>query len=592
MRGRSLLLALVMGCSADSVDIRVDPSDTLQTRPGPISTDFADPVDWQRFDPDAVAGRWRSFVDPWQRGRDRLGQTQTLGGGWPWPLSGPVSVDNTVGPISLGYAAAGDVLDDPTDLTGAADFLLTKASFTGLDGLLAAELDARLGSEVYSDHVRTAFLDALAAGTYTHRDGYTATDTADYVAHIVSVRNSRGAGNLAAWDLSMHFLGALAVDHPDAEVWLAGVRDAVEALVIDDRETDGVAHSAFDVLGLAGGVWALATAREDFDPAAGAYVDADSTEDLVAALVALQIPETGGWPWTANLAVSGGNHESVQATAYAMLAAETWRPSGSLPLARGYAHLIDRQLPNGGWEDFVGSGENNEMSGEALWACAAHQAVARVRLEGPDQQTWVVPSPCGQPPTADLDVVLYDLTAGNRGLAGFRFGLQTDLQTDAQRYRVLLDAFGAANATRSRGVPAGDDVFSIAVEQDPSTTPRVLDEGVGGVDRRLAQVRVGLPTVPGDYTLEVEGPAVAVYNRIPSGQVTPRVHEAVVHVDGPLQLRVTGQQGDADADGDVDADDLAVLADCLAAPDATCVAVFDADCDADLDADDEAVWAP
>jgi hypothetical protein len=120
----------------------------------------------------------------------------------------------------------------------------------------------------------------------------------------------------------------------------------------------------------------------------------------------------------------------------------------------------------------------------------------------------------------------------------------------------------------------------------------VLDEGVGGVDRRLAQVRVGLPTVPGDYTLEVEGPAVAVYNRIPSGQVTPRVHEAVVHVDGPLQLRVTGQQGDADADGDVDADDLAVLADCLAAPDATCVAVFDADCDADLDADDEAVWAP
>ncbi len=34
-------------------------------------------------------------------------------------------------------------------------------------------------------------------------------------------------------------------------------------------------------------------------------------------------------------------------------------------------YLLNAQLSTGGWEGYIGSGENNEITGEALWAMSA-----------------------------------------------------------------------------------------------------------------------------------------------------------------------------------------------------------------------------
>jgi hypothetical protein len=57
----------------------------------------------------------------------------------------------------------------------------------------------------------------------------------------------------------------------------------------------------------------------------------------------------------------------VQETVYAILALNQLNHNLYLPnLLSGGAYLRAAQLPNGGWEDYTGSGQSNNVTGEAM----------------------------------------------------------------------------------------------------------------------------------------------------------------------------------------------------------------------------------
>lgn len=305
-----------------------------------------------------LAGATTVFVS----GGDRLVDLQNADGGWSYPLDGGTSALNTIGPVAMGlakaYAHTGDT-DQRTALEMAGGFLLSKTNnFSPSDGYLAAELDLVFGGTTYADHMRNYYYDPLAAGTYDRNGLGTVYDTAGYIDWIGDQRSGNFA-NLAAWDVGMGLVAAIAVG-ADTSDWIAGVKQEIEEL--DDS-------IYYDVLGLAGAIYGLASASEDFDPAAGAHSAANSLNDLANILAGYQI-DGGGFAWNSNY-VSSGN-EMTQETAYAILALnEVNRTDFINELTGGSRHLIRTQLGTGGWENHPGDGEYNVLTGEALWAIHA-----------------------------------------------------------------------------------------------------------------------------------------------------------------------------------------------------------------------------
>ncbi|MDZ7340454.1 MAG: T9SS type A sorting domain-containing protein [candidate division KSB1 bacterium] len=301
-----------------------------------------------------------------QKGADRLTATQNSDGGWGWPLTG-TSALNTVGPIAMGLAQAYFNTHDPDHrnaLEDAGAFLLTKTNnFSPSDGYLAKALDDIFGGTTYTDHVINNFYGPLAAGTYNSNGAGTLYNTASYVQLIRDRRASQGFANLAAWDIGMGLVAAASVGASTSE-WINGTKAEINELNGDDY---------YDVIGLAGAVYGLAFVNEDFDPTAGEHAAASSLADLAAILASYQI-SGGGFTWNSNY-VSSGN-ETNQETAYAILALNEFSRSTYLSNIQGATnYLISVQLSTGGWENYAGDtdGENNEITGEALWAICAGQ---------------------------------------------------------------------------------------------------------------------------------------------------------------------------------------------------------------------------
>lgn len=301
---------------------------------------------------------------PFAQGADRLAGLQNDDGGWDWPLDdgSPTTHSplNTIGPIGMGLSQAARHTAEASHLDALEDaggFLMAKtSSFSPSDGYLAAELDAVLGGTAFVDHVTTHFYDRLANGTYL-RNG-TLYDTAGYVALIRTVRASQGIGNLAAWDIGMGLVGAEAAG-ADTSAWLSGLEAEID-------ELDG--SNYYDVIGLAGAVLGLAVIGADYDPTAGEHAAASSLADLAEILVSYQV-DSGGFTWNQGNVSAG--EEVIQETAYAALALSALDRDGyrsTLQSAAGY--MLATQLPSGGWEQFPGDGENNEVTAEALWALA------------------------------------------------------------------------------------------------------------------------------------------------------------------------------------------------------------------------------
>ncbi len=302
-----------------------------------------------------------------QNGADRLTDMQNNDGGWDWPLNNgnPAtgSAQNTVGPIAMGLAKAYKETGDPAHLAGltkAGSFLLAKTNnFSSSDGYLAAELDSVFGGTTYVDHLKTNFYDPLAAGTYNRNGLGTLYTTASYIAKIDTDRSGQGIANLAAWDIGMGLVGAASVG-VDLSAWITGTEKEID-------ELDGSAY--YDVIGLSGAILGLAVAGQDYDPMAGEHAAAGSILDLGNILAGYQI-NGGGFTWNKDY-ISAGN-ETNQETAYAILALSEISTTDFLTEITGAGdYLTGQQLTTGGWGNYPGSGENNEISGEVLWALSA-----------------------------------------------------------------------------------------------------------------------------------------------------------------------------------------------------------------------------
>lgn len=301
-------------------------------------------------------------------GADRLAALQNNDGGWDWPLDdgnpGSASPLNTIGPIAMGLAQAYLETGDSahaTALSNAGALLLSKTNnFSPSDGYLAVQLDSIFGGTTYTDHVKTNFYDQLAAGTYDRKGLGTLYDTAGYVQLIRDDRASQGIANLAAWDIGMGLYSAAAIGASTTE-WIAGVEAEID-------ELDGSAY--YDVVGLAGAILGLASAGDDYDPTAGEHAAASNLNDLADILVGYQLA-TGGFTWNSEYVIEGDNNEVIQETAYSLLALSELDRAGYIgEIGAAGDYMISVQLATGGWEGSLGVGENNEITGEAMWGVA------------------------------------------------------------------------------------------------------------------------------------------------------------------------------------------------------------------------------
>jgi hypothetical protein len=324
-----------------------------------------------------------------QNGADRLAALQNSDGGWGWPLSG-TSALNTIGPIANGLGEAFYHTIDPVHraaLLKAGTLLLTKlGTFSPSDGYLAALLDQIFGGTKYTDYVKVHFYNLLAAGTYFRSGDSTAYNTAAYVERIRTVRSGSQA-NMAAWDIGIGLVGAASVG-ADTAPWIDGVKAEI-------NELDS--SNYYDVLGLAGAIYGLAFVHEDFDPTAGSLATDDNLADLGITLASYQIPSSGGFAWNSAYVNNGG--ETNQETAYAILALNQLdRASYLANIQAATNYLAGVQLATGGWNNYAGDvDENNEITGEALWALTTSPDASGYPLG----EIYVCPSgDCGHPGTS------------------------------------------------------------------------------------------------------------------------------------------------------------------------------------------------
>ena len=298
--------------------------------------------------------------DLFQNGADRLTSLQYTDGSWGWPLDAPPTYGNIIAPITMGLAQAyhftGDA-DHLTALSKAGAYLLTKTNnFSPSDGYLAATLDQIFGGTTYVQYVKDNYYDPLAAGTYNRNGAGTLYNTEGYV-ELVRANRSGSQANLAAWDIGMGLVGAAMCGASTAE-WIAGVKAEI-------NELDGTGY--YDVIGLAGAIYGLAYVGEDFDPTAGEHAAASNLTDLANILSSYQI-DLGGFAWNSEYVIPNDQDEMIQETAYAILALNEVNQQVFLSNIIGAGnYLTSTQLVSGGWENYIGSGENNEVTGEALW---------------------------------------------------------------------------------------------------------------------------------------------------------------------------------------------------------------------------------
>lgn len=312
-----------------------------------------------------------------QLGADRLTDLQNTDGGWDWPLDNgnPAtgSALNTLGPITKGLAQAYLHTADANHLAAvskAASLFLTKTTFATSDGYLAAQLDAIFITTTYTDYVKANFYDKLEAGNYV-RDAVTY-DTPAYVTYIRNSRTGRSA-NLAAWDLGLGLVSAAScgVTGTELQYWIDGVKAEINEL--DDYD-DSAQSMWYFTDGLSGALYGLAFVNETIDPAAGYFASEDSIDDLFTALASYQI-NNGGVAWHPDFTLENDQNESTQATAYTIMAFNEFNRPSYLNNIQGAAdYLLGIQLATGGWDNYpevgayAATGENNEVTAEALWA--------------------------------------------------------------------------------------------------------------------------------------------------------------------------------------------------------------------------------
>jgi hypothetical protein len=396
-----------------------------------------------------------SCVTVFQNGGDRLVALQNSDGGWDWPLDdgspNNASPLNTVGPIGMGLALAylhtGDTVHQVA-LQNAGALLLTKTNnFSPSDGYLAAMLDQILGGTTYVNHVTTNFYGLLADGTYDRNGAGTLYDTAAYVALIRNARASQGIANLAAWDIGMGLVGAASAG-ADTTAWIAGVKAEID-------ELDG--NNYYDVLGLAGAVYGLAFVGEDYDPIAGEHSGASSLGELADILAGYQLL-TGGFTWNSNYLEEGQDNETIQETAYALLALnEADRAWYFYEITDAVDYMKNVQLGTGGWKNWAGAGENNEVTGEALWGIA-------VGLPGPATSNVAAnPNPVSIESQVEITANVDNTGLGCSNIASAEYSLDGGEWVEMSAKDGTFDAVSEVVKATTLTAPSEAEIYDLCV---------------------------------------------------------------------------------------------------------------------------------
>lgn len=323
-------------------------------------------------------------VDHLVLGTEHILDQQCFNGGFGWPHADcTATFHNITGPILLGVLGTYSLTFDGNELVGALNGGAFDLAYTFTNGEArfgsftpAFMLDLALISDntTFSTHVSVNLFDELAAGTYGPNDF----DTAGWIASIQTGRVGAWI-NLRPWDFHTLIPTSRALGQPGQDdLFEQGVLDGLNTL---DNSDPNTVYS--DVVGLAGAVRGLASARRMTFPAISAPLHSgvdgiDTLEDLVTYLASLQNPD-GSWNWHSNLAAPVVGDEDVQTTAYAVLAlleADVATSASYQPATESARNwLLTMEQPDGGFPEYPGGSENTEVEGEAVTAMAAFDSI-------------------------------------------------------------------------------------------------------------------------------------------------------------------------------------------------------------------------
>ena len=211
--------------------------------------------------------------------------TGPTAGAFPW-TPGQSATSNTQGASALGLLRAWKRGGDANHLAAAVangacqvnscvpgmTYADTHHRFATHDPLFLEQLSIDSGDAQYANFVDAEFWGRLSAGIY---GGTADLDAADYANAVVAGRAGQNYPELAAWDLSKTAIAA----------HLAGetvARDAFMQGVLDSLNASDATHTTFDVVGLAGALWAAAVTGVELNPVAGKWASANSNAELAA----------------------------------------------------------------------------------------------------------------------------------------------------------------------------------------------------------------------------------------------------------------------------------------------------------------------
>jgi len=315
---------------------------------------------------------------------DWLLSQQLPSGGFPWTAGGSETT-NTQGPSGNGLlAAAGHtgmlIYLDAALATG--DYLVPVYTryygdgdprFATYDPLFLEMLSLGTSDSTYSGFVQTYFWDYLAAGTYGESNDM---DALDFGMSVVTLRASQGIVELSPWDIAGTAVGAQMAGEPGAAAALMqGILAGLEATTV---------AGGYDVVGLAGAVWASGITGIDLDPTAGVYAAAASTADLAAILATMTLTgNDGAWLYDSTLDPTDVANADTQTTAFALLAFQAFdSASYAGQIGRGVAFIRSLQHTDGQFlayptaaPDTAGSVEVNAESLLAIALTASENVV-------------------------------------------------------------------------------------------------------------------------------------------------------------------------------------------------------------------------
>jgi len=314
-----------------------------------------------------------------QAGADHIVAQQCSDGGFGWPHDDcSATYHNITAPILLGVLHAYASTRDANHLAAAGaggDFDLGsqwdngEPRFGVQTPYFFMQLSAASGDPTYADHAAQEFFDALTAGTYGPDDW----DTAAFIANVFAYRTGTWV-NLRPWEFCYLVQAARILGNPgQADAFVQAALDGLASL---DNTAPDTVYS--DIIGLAGGIMALAQGGRTSFPAISAPLHAgvngiDSLEGLVNLLLSYQNPD-GSWNWHSNLPAPAVGDEDAQTTAYAVIALTLADPLVPSSLGEFVSPARDwlaaQQLPDGGFLSYPGGDENTEVEGEILTALA------------------------------------------------------------------------------------------------------------------------------------------------------------------------------------------------------------------------------